>query len=89
MILNEKISKGGLVYSYIYYYFNIIIYLNLNIKQKLIIIFSIYIYSESLLQSKKIQKLNFNIIMNNLKIKKIEELKKLKNEYVNIFYIHI
>jgi len=44
---------------------------------------------ESMLQSKKIQKLNFNILMNNLKIKKIEEVKKLKNEYIERYNQHI
>ncbi|OUM59280.1 hypothetical protein PIROE2DRAFT_63878 [Piromyces sp. E2] len=44
---------------------------------------------ESLLQSKKIQKINFNILMNNKKIKKIEEVKKLKNEYIERYNQHI
>jgi len=44
---------------------------------------------ESLIQNKKIQKLNFNILMNNLKIKKIEELKKIKNEYIERYNQHI
>jgi len=38
-----------------------------------------------MLQNRKIKKINFDILMNNKKIKKMEEVKKLKNEYVTIY----
>jgi len=44
---------------------------------------------EHILQTRKIQKINFNILVNNRKIKKIEELKQLKNEYIERYNKHI
>ncbi|ORX86441.1 hypothetical protein BCR32DRAFT_290019 [Anaeromyces robustus] len=44
---------------------------------------------EALIQSKQIKKLNFDILVNNRKIKKIEEIKKLKNEYIEKYNQHI
>jgi len=44
---------------------------------------------EHILQTRKIQKINFNILVNNRKIKKMEEIKQLKNEYIERYNKHI
>ncbi|ORX45603.1 hypothetical protein BCR36DRAFT_299101 [Piromyces finnis] len=44
---------------------------------------------EAYLQNRKIQKINFDILMNNKKIKKIGEIKKLKNDYIERYNQHI